>query len=351
MSVKITEFGHTLGGVPVRLAVLKNDKLEAHILSYGAVLHRLYVPDRKGNPVDVALGYPTVPDYEKNAGDAMGAVVGRFANRIGGASFYLYEQEYHVTANENGNCLHSGFHGFARQVFAMEAIEGEEAAVRLTAESPDGADGFPGTMQLEVQYSLAGSALVLRYYATTDAPTVVNLTNHSYFNLNGHASGSAMGHRLTLDSPAYLETDDASVPTGGIVPVAGTPMDFTTEKTLGRDIEADYPALRQGKGYDHCYLLPDSGLRHAAWLSGPETGIRMETLTTQPAVQVYTANYLQPVTACKDGACYAPRHAICLETQTYPDSPNHPDFPDCTLLPDQTYDETTVYKFDLEPWD
>ena len=349
MSVKISPFGHTADGTPVQVAVLKNDKLEAHILSYGAILHRLYVQDRSGKPVDVVLGYPTVAGYEDNRADAMGAVVGRYANRIGGASFFLYEQEYHVTANQNGNCLHSGLHGFAGQVFGMEPIEEEEAAVRLTAESPDGTDGFPGTMQLEVQYSLAGSALVIRYYATSDAPTVVNITNHSYFNLNGHASGSAMGHRLTLESPSYLEADEASVPTGNIIPVAGTPMDFNEEKTLGRDISQDYPALVQGHGYDHCYLLPDTGLRHAAWLSGPQTGIRMETFTTQPAVQLYTANYLSPVCEGKDGARYEPRAAVCLETQNCPDSPNHPEFPDCTLLPDQTYDETTVYKFDLEP--
>lgn len=349
MSVTISDFGHATDGTPVRLAILKNDRLEAHIIGYGAILHRLYVKDKNGSPVDVVLGYPTVPDYELNAGDAMGSVVGRFANRIGGAAFYLYEQEYHVTANEKGNCLHSGLHGFARTVFAMEPVEDEEAAVRLTAESPDGTDGFPGNVQLEVQYSLAGSALVIRYYATSNAPTVINITNHSYFNLNGHASGSVLGHRLTLESPEYLETDDASIPTGARIPVAGTPMDFNEEKTLGRDISAGYPALIQGKGYDHCYLLPDTGLRHAAWLVGPETGIRMETLTTQPAVQLYTANYLAPVTACKDDARYAQRDGVCLETQNFPDSPNHPDFPDTTLLPKDTYSATTVYRFDLAP--
>lgn len=347
MSVTISDFGRAADGTPVRKAVLKNQALEAHIISYGAILHRLYVKDKNGKPVDVVLGYPTAPDYELNHSDAMGSVVGRFANRIGGAAFYLYEKEYHVTANEHGNCLHSGLHGFAGTVFDMEPLPDEDNAVRLTAESPAGTDGFPGTVQLEVQYSLAGSGLVIRYYATSDAPTVINITNHSYFNLNGHGSGSVLGHRFALESPAYLETDDYSIPTGRIVPVADTPMDFNEEKTLGRDIGEDYPALIQGKGYDHCYLLPDSGLRHAAWLVGPETGIRMETLTTQPAVQVYTANYLAPVTDCKDGAHYETRAGVCLETQNYPDSPNHPDFPDCTLLPDQTYDETTVYKFDL----
>ena len=348
MSVTITDFGRATDGTPVQKAVLKNDKLEVHILSYAAIIHRILVADRRGNPVDVVLGYPTVQDYELNAGDAMGAVIGRYANRIGGARFYLYEQEYHVTANQSGNCLHGGLHGFGRTVFSMDAIPGEDA-VSLTAESPDGTDGFPGTMQLEVQYSLAGSGLVIRYYATTDAPTVVNITNHSYFNLNGHASGSVLGHRLSLESPAFLENDDTSVPTGRRIPVAETPMDFNEEKTIGRDIGVNYPALLQGKGYDHCYLLPDTGLRHAAWLVGPETGIRMETLTTQPAVQLYSANYLAPETDCKDGAHYSARDAVCLETQNCPDSPNHPDFPDATLLPKQTYDETTVYKFDIAP--
>ena len=346
MSVQIKQFGTTRAGEPVQVAVLKNEHLEAHILSYAAAIQRLIVPDRSGKPVDVVLGYPDVEGYEANGG-AMGSVVGRFANRIAGAKFYLNAEEYHVTVNDHGNCLHSGEHGFMRTVFEMEPAPDGGDGVLLRAVSPDGTDGFPGNVTLEVLYTLAGSGLMIQYTATTDAPTVINITNHSYFNLNGHASGSVLGHRLTLESPEYLETDDASIPTGARIPVAGTPMDFNEEKTLGRDISAGYPALIQGKGYDHCYLLPDTGLRHAAWLVGPETGIRMETLTTQPAVQLYTANYLAPVTACKDDARYAQRDGVCLETQNCPDSPNHPDFPDCTLLPDQTYDETTVYTFDI----
>lgn len=219
----------------------------------------------------------------------------------------------------------------------------------LTASSPDGTDGFPGKVDLEVQYSLAGSGLVIQYYANTDAPTVINLTNHSYFNLNGHDSGTVLGHRLCLDSNAYLETDAQQIPTGRKIPVAGTPMDFNEEKTLGRDIAADYGALKIGNGYDHCYIIPEAGLRHAAWLTGPETGIRMETLQTQPGLQLYTANSLIPHTPCKDGAKYAPRDAVCLETQELPDAPNHPDFPDVTLLPKDTYSATTVYRFDLAP--
>ena len=190
---------------------------------------------------------------------------------------------------------------------------------------------------------------MIRYSATTDAPTVCNMTNHSYFNLNGHGSGSALGHRISVDADAYLEADENSVPTGRKLPVKGTPMDFTEEKTPGRDINADYPALVQAKGYDQCYIIRDSGLRHAAWATGPETGIRMEVLTTLPGMHLYTANYLAPRTACKDDAHYEARDAVCFETEDFPDAPNHPDFPDTTLLPDAPYSSTTIYRFDIAP--
>ena len=204
-------------------------------------------------------------------------------------------------------------------------------------------------MKLTIQYSLAKSGLVIRYSATTDAPTVCNMTNHSYFNLNGHASGSAMGHRLTLDADYYLEANAHSIPTGRKLPVKGTPMDFTEEKTLGLDIGADFKPLTNCGGYDQCFVIRDSGLRHAAWAVGPETGIRMEVLTTLPGMHLYTANFLKPVTAGKDGAQYAVRDAVCFETEDFPDAPNHPNFPDTTLLPDKPYSSTTIYRFDTAP--
>ncbi|MFR3792471.1 MAG: aldose epimerase family protein [Blautia massiliensis (ex Durand et al. 2017)] len=348
MSVSITEFGKTTAGTPIQCAVLKNDQIEVHLLTYAAVIHKIVVKDRKGNPVDVALGYPTAADYELNT-DSMGAAVGRFANRIGGAQFPLYEEIVHVTANQNGNCLHSGLHGFNHTVFDVEPTPGEGDCVTMTAHSPDGTDGFPGNLDLEIQYQLVNSGLMIRYTATTDAPTVCNLTNHCYFNLNGHDSGTVLGHRVSVDADAYLEADDTSVPTGRRIPVAGTPMDFTEEKTLGLDIEADYPALKQACGYDHCYIIRDTGLRHAAWVTGPQTGIRMEVLTTLPGMHLYTANYLNPATDCKDGAHYQKRDAVCLETEEFPDAPNHPDFPDTTLLPDAPYSSTTIYRFDIAP--
>ena len=245
MSIQIKDFGKTTAGQPVKVGILANDTIEVHILSYGATIQQLLVPDRKGNKVDVVLGYPTVQDYELNT-CFLGAVVGRYANRIGGSKFTLYEEEYHVTPNEGKNCLHSGLHGFDKTVFDM-GFEGDDTLV-LTAASPDGTDGFPGNAELEVRYSLAGTGLMIQYTLTTDAPTVANITNHSYFNLNGHASGSVLGHRLSLAAPAYLETDAGSIPTGRKIAVAGTPMDFTEEKTIGRDINADYPALKQCSG-------------------------------------------------------------------------------------------------------
>lgn len=346
MSIQIKDFGKTTAGQPVKVGILANDTIEVHILSYGATIQQLLVPDRKGNKVDVVLGYPTVQDYELNT-CFLGAVVGRYANRIGGSKFTLYEEEYHVTPNEGKNCLHSGLHGFDKTVFDM-GFEGDDTLV-LTAASPDGTDGFPGNAELEVRYSLAGTGLMIQYTLTTDAPTVANITNHSYFNLNGHASGSVLGHRLSLAAPAYLETDAGSIPTGRKIAVAGTPMDFTEEKTPGRDINADYPALVQAKGYDQCYIIRDSGLRHAAWAVGPETGIRMEVLTTLPGMHLYSANFLAPVTDGKDGAHYAARDAVCFETEDFPDAPNHPNFPDTTLLPDQPYSSTTIYRFDIAP--
>jgi len=348
MSVSITPFGKMTDGTPIQLAVLKNDWIEVQVLSYAAILHRIFVPDRKGNRVDVALGYPTVQDYELNR-DSMGAAVGRFANRIAGGRFPLYEEMVEVTHNEGQTCLHSGLHGLNHTVFAVAPTPDVTDSVTLTAHSPAGTDGFPGNFDVEIQYSLAGCGLVIRYFATSDAPTVCNLTNHCYFNLNGQGSGTALGHRLQMTADAYLEIDADRLPTGRRVPVAGTPMDFTEEKTLGRDIEAGYPALKLGSGYDHCFLLPDTGLRHVAWLTGPQTGIRMEVLTTLPAIQLYTANFLNPATACKDSAGYRARDAVCLETEDYPDAPNHPDFPDTTLLPDQPYSSTTIYRFDVAP--
>lgn len=349
MSVAFRDFGTTREGVPVRQAVLKNDRIEVRVISHAAIITNILLRDRYGDEVDVVLGYATPADYQANAGDGMGAVIGRFANRIGGACFTLDGRSYHLTANEHNNCLHSGLHGLQHGEYAMRLTEGVADSVTLTARSPDGTDGFPGNVDVEVQYSLVGAGLMIRYQATTDAPTVLNLTNHSYFNLNGHDSGSVLGHRLQMASDAYLEVDARLIPTGRRVPVDGTPMDFRDEKTLGRDINADYGALQLGKGYDHCYLIRSYGLRHALYLEGPRSGLRMEMLTTLPAVQLYTANFLAPGTPCKGDAAYHNYDAVCLEAQECPDAPNHPQFPDTTLRPHVPYSAATIYRFELAP--
>lgn len=348
MSVRICDFGRTSDGTPVKMAALNNGIIEAHIISYAAAIQKLIVRDRKGNPVDVVLGFDDVAGYENNT-CYLGAVVGRYANRIGGARFFLNAEEYHLTVNDHGNCLHSGDHGFHHVVFDMELAKNGDDGVLLRAVSPDGTDGFPGTVTLEVEYSLVGSGLMIQYTATTDAPTVMNVTNHSYFNLNGHDSGTILGHRLQMDAPAYLETDDNLIPTGKLIPTADTPMDFSEEKTIGRDIDTDYPALKLGGGYDHCFVVADTGLRHVAWLTGPQTGIRMETLTTLPGVQLYSANGLALDMPGKGGAQYHVREAVCLETQDFPDAPNHMEFPDTTVTPKTAYSATTLYRFDLAP--
>ena len=346
MAVIREPFGRTKDGREVEKLTLRRGTLEAEVLTYGGVVAALRTADRTGTMVDVVLGYRTLAGYEENGG-YLGALVGRYANRIGGARITIDGQTYPLTANEGTKQLHGGPEGFSFQVF--DVAEASKDRVVLTYTEPDGKNGFPGTLALTATYALTENGLSLRYEAVCDKPTVCNITNHSYFNLNGHNAGSVLGHRLAMDANAYLETDAQLIPTGQIIPVAGTPMDFTEEKTIGRDIGADYPALHLGGGYDHCFTVPDAGLRHFAWLTGPETGIRMETLSTLPAVQVYTSNMLALDRPGKGGAVYDRRAAVCLETQDYPDAPNHMEFPDTTVTPKTAYSATTLYRFDIAP--
>ena len=342
MSVSIRDFGKSTTGQTVKLAVLKNEFIEVQLLSYAAVIHRILVPDRKGNPVDVVLGYPTVPDYELNT-DSMGAAVGRFANRIAGAQFPLYEEIVHITPNQNGNCLHSGLHGFNHTMFDVALTPGETDSVTMTATSPAGTDGFPGNFELNIQYSLAKSGLVIRYGATTDAPTVCNMTNHSYFNLNG--GGTALSHTLQIHADRFTENSDQCMPTGKILPVDGTPFDFRAPKPVGRDIGQDDVQLRNCGGYDHNFCLADTGaLLPAAVLSSAESGVTMRVSTTMPGVQLYAANFLGPWTG-KGGAMYEKRDAVCLETQFYPNAMQCEAFRKPVLKAGERYHQVTVYAF------
>ena len=343
MNIERKPFGKTARGEAVTLFEIRTPELTARILDYGATVQALLVPDKNGKPVDVVLGHDTIEGYETHDG-YLGACVGRVANRLGGAQFTLNGKTYILAKNDGKNHLHGGLRGFDKYVWDAEVLED---GVKFSRVSPDGEEGYPGTLRVSVSYRVANGALTITYDAVSDQDTLCNLTNHSYFNLNGHASGSALGHRVTVDADFYLEADAASIPTGRKLPVKGTPMDFTEEKTLGLDIGADFTPLTDCCGYDQCYVIRDSGLRHAAWAVGPGTGIRMEVLTTLPGVHLYTANFLAPVTAGKDGAHYAARDAVCFETEDFPDAPNHPNFPDTTLLPGKPYSSTTIYRFDL----
>lgn len=348
MSVSITDFGKLTTGQPVQLVTLKNDKIEVQLLTYAAIIHRIIVPDRKGSPTDVVLGYPTARDYELNT-DSMGAAVGRFANRIGGAQFPLYEEIVHVTPNSAGNCLHSGLHGFNHALFTAEVTRGETDSVTMTAHSPAGTDGFPGNFDLEIQYSLVKEGLMIRYSATTDAPTVCNMTNHSYFNLNG--GGDAMEHLLRVNASAITAADASSLPTGELRPVAGGPFDFTDFHTLAERIGQPDDQLLAAGGYDHNFVLDKApgALAVAAVLKGEKTGITLTCSTTCPGMQLYTANSMDPNAAPgKWGRVHRSREAVCLETQYFPNYNNHPEFPQPLLRAGEEAHEVTVYAFSAE---
>lgn len=334
-------FGSTRDGRTVEQYTLRCGNLEAKVLTYGATLRLLQVPDRNGELVDVVLGYDSVGSYEDNGG-YLGAVIGRYANRIAEARCLIDGRVVALTANEGPKQLHGGPTGFDRQCF--EARQAGENAVAFTYTSPDGEGGYPGCLTAQITYTLSEQGLSLRYEASADRTTYCNLTNHSYFNLNG--SGDAMNHRLWLSSSRYTPVGPDSIPTAMARPVAGSPFDFTAEKTIGRDINADDQQLRNVGGYDHNFVLdPLQGLRRAARLTGDRSGIIMEVWTDKPGLQLYTANGLTITGRGKRGAIYRPRQAVCLETQFFPDSPNHPEWGDILLRPGRRYDYTTEFRF------
>jgi aldose 1-epimerase len=309
----------------------------AEFLDYGCTLRRLCVPDRTGRLTDVVLGYDTVAEYERNDG-CLGATPGRFANRIGGAAFTLNGKTYTLAANDGENHLHGGLCGFDKRLWHGEEADG---GVRFTLVSPDGQEGYPGTLtaSVTVRWS-AERGLELQYEAVCDQDTILNLTNHAYFNLNGQ--GDILTHQLTLHADAYTENDAHCLPTGRILPVDGTAVDFRQPKALGRDIDGDERCVRQSHGYDLNLIL--SGVSPAAELYAPESGIRMTLTTDQPGVQLYSANFLGERTG-KGGAHYGPRSGVCLETQVFPDAIHHADFPSCVLRAGERYCRRAAFAF------
>ena len=340
MSVIKEPFGAARDGRRVDKFLLRRGALEAEIITYGAALRALRVPDKDGSPVDVVLGYDAVSGYEENGG-YLGAVVGRYANRIANASCLIDGRRTALVPNEGANQLHGGPEGFSFQVFAAEA-SGEDG-VTLTYVSPGGQGGFPGQLTLRVTYTLTENALRLRYEAVSTETTHCSITNHAYFNLNG--GGDAMDHVLWLNAESYTPVGPDSIPLAMARSVAGTPFDFTAPKPLSRDIGADEEQLHNVSGYDHNFILaPGQGLRLAARLTGDRSGIVMETWTEKPGIQLYSGNFLS-ARGGKGGVDYAPRQGVCLETQFFPDSPNHPEWGDILLRPGQRYDYTTEYRF------
>lgn len=348
-SLESTVWGKTAAGEEVKLFTLRNASgMEARIINYGGIIVSVKVPDKNGTLADVVLGFDTLEPY-LGKHPHFGCITGRYANRIGGAKFPLDGQEVTVTANSGKNHIHGGREAFDKKLWsAKELREADSVGVELGYTSADGEEGFPGTLKSTVTYKLTtDNALELHYAATTDKTTVVNLTNHSYFNLAGEGSGDILGHELTIPTEQFTPTDDDLIPTGEITSIKGTPLDFSTPHLIGERIGADFKPLIQGIGYDHNYVLSGSGLKLAAVAKDSKSGRVMTVRTTEPAVQLYSGNHLKG-TSGKGGHVYLKRHGFCLESQHYPDSPNQPAFPSTTLRPGETYQSTTIYQFSAE---
>ncbi len=314
------------------------------VTDFGATLYSLLVPDKDGNLVDVVLGYDSPLGYEGPSGTGFGATIGRNGNRIGKAQFTLNGTVYELDKNNNGNNLHSGLDYYHYRKWEVKNTT--ENSITLSLHSQDGDQGYPGALDVDVTYTLTDdNELCIDYYGMVDADTIVNMTNHSYFNLNGHASGNVLDHELWMDADTFTATDEQLIPTGEIVPVEGTPMDFRTKKLVGRDIEEQYEALIFGGGYDHNWCLNNQGeFRKVIELSSELSGITMEVYTDLPGVQVYSGNFLKEEIG-KQGIVYKHRQGICFETQHYPDAINHENFPSPIVKKGEEYCTRTVYKF------
>ena len=345
MDVRKELFGRLPDGTAVDIYTLTNKAgLEARIMTYGAILVSLKTPDRAGALADVNLGFDSLEGY-LGTHPYFGAIIGRYGNRIAKARFTLDGAEYRLAVNNNENTLHGGLKGFDKVVWTAEPVRGEKGAgLKLTYLSKDGEEGYPGNLAVTVVYTLMDAdELEIRYEATTDKPTVLNLTNHAYWNLKGEGRGDILGHVLRIEADRITAVDSPVnlIPTGEIAPVAGTPFDFTAPHAIGERI-----AAVEG-GYDHNFVLRSGGgtLALAARVEEPESGRVMEVWTDQPAIQLYTGNFLDGSVVGKGGKAYKKHYAFCLETQHYPDSPNHPNFPSTVLRPGETFRSVSVYKF------
>lgn len=346
--LKPSDFTTEVEGKPIALYVLKNATgAEACVTNWGGRLVSLMVPDKTGKMTDVVLGYDSIQAYIASTGN-FGALIGRYGNRIANAKFSLDGEEYTLPANDNTNCLHGGPNGFDRQVWDAKQVA--DNAVELTYTSKDGEAGFPGNLNVKVTYTLTDeNAIDIKYEATTDKKTVVNLTNHSYFNLSGVPGSTILDHQLSINADNYTPVDDLLIPTG-VETVEGTPMDLRTPIVIGDSIDNDFKQLKLGGGYDHNWVLNTNCdvTKVAATVYAPTSGILMEVYTNEPGLQIYCGNMMAEKETGKHGIVYPRRGAICLESQHYPDTPNHPNFPSCVLEPGETYHSECIYKFSVK---
>ncbi|MDM3870067.1 aldose epimerase family protein [Porticoccus sp. W117] len=348
--VSTTMFGKLDDGREVGLTTLSNSAgMRVAIMDLGATIVELHTPDRDGNLADITLGFDNPGQYLTDS-PYFGAIVGRYANRIKDGKFTLEGQDYSLAVNNGPNALHGGLVGFDKRLWRSQGkSSGSDASVTFSLVSEDGDEGYPGTLKVQVTYTLDDSnRLRVDYLATTDKTTVVNLSQHAYFNLNGHGAGEIIGHQLMLNASHYTPVDATLIPTGEIATVVDTPMDFRQAKTIGRDIAVGHQQLAFGGGYDHNWVLDKSGtesLQLAASAYTPKTGRTMAIYTDQPGIQFYAGNFLDGTVTGKDGVVYHYRNGFCLETQHYPDSPNQPNFPSTVLKPGEQYKTTTVFEF------
>jgi len=341
------KYATTIDGKSVKLYTLKNKQgASVSITNYGGRVVSLLVPDKNNKLTDVVLGYDSIGAYRKKGEPFFGALIGRYGNRIGKGKFTLDGKEYTLQLNDGVNTLHGGTDGFFSKVWDAKQLD--EQKLELSYVSNDGEAGYPGKLDVKVTYTLTDdNALQIDYLATTDKTTVVNLTNHAYFNLNGEGNNTILDHELTIDANAYTPVDSTLIPTGKLQPVAGTAFDFNKAKTIGKSIEENDQQLKFGKGYDHNFvLIHHDGKTAIATVKSPVTGITMEVYTVEPGLQFYSGNFLTGADKDgKGGKSYPHRSAFCLETQHFPDAPNHANFASTVLKPGETYKTSTTYKF------
>lgn len=346
MPITKKEFGK-VNGEQIYAYALDNKKgLCAVILNYGGIVRNLFVTGKNGEVTDVVLGYETMEDYATRPG-YYGAVIGRNSNRIANSRFTINGKEYKLNPNEGVNNIHGGLVGFDKKIWDVIEEEGPDGiSLVMSITSPDGDEGFPGSIDVTVTYTVTNdNALNIHYKAKCDEDTVCNFTNHSYFNLSGHASGPVTDQTLWLDSDFYTPIDEKAIPTGEVLSVKGTPFDFTSKKPIGQDIKSEYGQIKQANGYDHNFVLNGTGYRLCAVAQSKKTKIIMEMRTNQTGVQLYTTNSTDINESCKDNATYGQYQAFCLETQSFPDAINRPHFPSIVLKKGEEYEHITEYKF------